>query len=248
MGKRPSFQTYPGDWLRDSISGCSLAAQGLWLRMMFIAHDSERYGYLQQNGKPIPHDSIARRSGAHSVEQYLALLQELDDAGVPSRTPDGVIYSRRMVRDERERELTAQRVSKHRSNGKCNARVTPKYEEEVEEEKGFDLVVQDQDLKTKPSKKTSCRVPSTYVVSDEMRAFAARNKLPDPDLHIAEFIDYWTAQPGQRGVKSDWDATFRNWLRRAQNFKGNGNGKLSFEQRAQEEREIARQYAARTSG
>lgn len=27
------------------------------------------------------------------------------------------------------------------------------------------------------------------------------------------FTDYWIAQPGQRGVKLDWDATWRNWMR-----------------------------------
>jgi hypothetical protein len=30
-----------------------------------------------------------------------------------------------------------------------------------------------------------------------------------------KFIDYWRAQPGQRGVKLDWPATWRNWMRRA---------------------------------
>ncbi|UXZ57063.1 hypothetical protein [Curtobacterium sp. Arg-1] len=28
------------------------------------------------------------------------------------------------------------------------------------------------------------------------------------------FVDYWIAQPGQKGVKTDWDATWRNWMRR----------------------------------
>lgn len=27
------------------------------------------------------------------------------------------------------------------------------------------------------------------------------------------FRDYWKAQPGQRGVKADWFATWRNWCR-----------------------------------
>ncbi|WP_437582702.1 hypothetical protein ACSAGD_10580 [Paramicrobacterium sp. CJ85] len=31
------------------------------------------------------------------------------------------------------------------------------------------------------------------------------------------FIDYWIAQPGQKGVKLDWDATWRNWMRRKHN-------------------------------
>lgn len=29
------------------------------------------------------------------------------------------------------------------------------------------------------------------------------------------FVDYWVAQPGQRGTKVDWAATWRNWMRRA---------------------------------
>jgi uncharacterized protein YdaU (DUF1376 family) len=32
---------------------------------------------------------------------------------------------------------------------------------------------------------------------------------------LAKFRDYWTAQPGQKGVKTDWPATWRNWCRKA---------------------------------
>lgn len=31
----------------------------------------------------------------------------------------------------------------------------------------------------------------------------------------AKFVDYWISAPGQRGVKLDWPATWRNWMRRA---------------------------------
>lgn len=46
-----------------------------------------------------------------------------------------------------------------------------------------------------------------------------------PDLDAKEvfdsFKDYWIAQPGQKGVKTDWDATWRNWVRRQQAPKKN---------------------------
>ena len=116
--KRPSFQFYPGDWIRDSVAGCSLAAQGLWLRMMIVAHDCDPYGYLGQNGTPMPPDSIARRCGCESVEQYSQLLSELREAGVPSRTDNGVIFSRRMVRDESLREVRASGGSESLNNPK----------------------------------------------------------------------------------------------------------------------------------
>ena len=77
-----------------------------------------------------------------------------------------------------------------------------------------------------PKDKHGTRIPSGFKVSEEVRQFAQENHLPDPDLHIAEFIDYWTAIAGSRGIKLNWDATFRNWLRRAKTFNhGAGNGK-----------------------
>ena len=39
------------------------------------------------------------------------------------------------------------------------------------------------------------------------------------------FIDYWRAQPGQKGVKTDWPATWRNWMRRAQSDRERTTGR-----------------------
>lgn len=30
-----------------------------------------------------------------------------------------------------------------------------------------------------------------------------------------KFMDYWTSVSGSRGTKLDWDATWRNWMKRA---------------------------------
>ena len=35
------------------------------------------------------------------------------------------------------------------------------------------------------------------------------------DAQLAGFCDYWHAKAGAQAVKLDWDATWRNWLRRA---------------------------------
>lgn len=40
----------------------------------------------------------------------------------------------------------------------------------------------------------------------------------DYDLELKLFIDHWIAQSGKAGVKLDWVATFRNWLRKAQKW------------------------------
>ncbi|MCC7423588.1 MAG: hypothetical protein IT428_25240 [Planctomycetaceae bacterium] len=117
-GKNPGFYFYPGDWLRDGISGCSLAAQGLWLRMLILAHDCTPRGVLEVNGSPMPDAMIARKCGC-DVAEFGTLVAELDAAGVVSRARSGAWYSRRMVRDSEQRAS----VSKERSEaGKKGAR------------------------------------------------------------------------------------------------------------------------------
>ena len=130
MSKRslPWLQFYPSDWLSDSVAGCSLAAQGLWLRMLFIAHNSQRYGYLEMDGRPIPDEQLFRRCGCSSIEEYRNLFAELQAAGVPSRTEAGVIFSRRMARDQQERDAAAERKRQSRAS---HALVTPVSQGEV---------------------------------------------------------------------------------------------------------------------
>lgn len=38
-----------------------------------------------------------------------------------------------------------------------------------------------------------------------------------------KFVDYWTAKAGKDATKLDWDATWRNWIRRAAENPRTGN-------------------------
>jgi hypothetical protein len=113
--KRPAFQFYPGDWLRDTaLRACSLAARGLWMDMISFMHQGYPYGYLTLPAKdgdkdtlrPILPTILARMVGA-APEEVEGLLVELEHAGVFSRTDDRTIFSRRMVSDEKIRETRA---------------------------------------------------------------------------------------------------------------------------------------------
>lgn len=67
------------------------------------------------------------------------------------------------------------------------------------------------------------RLPQDWQPGTELRAWAAAKR---PDLALGDVIenfrDYWHAQPGQRGVKLDWDATFRRWVREQKRPPGAG--------------------------
>jgi len=139
--KRPSFQFYPGDWLQDtSLRACSLAARGLWIDMLSFMHQGTPYGYLTlrsvKDGKdilqPILPAVLARMVGG-STEEVERLLAELEAAGVFSRDANGVIFSRRMVQDEKVRELRAAggvqslknpNVPRPKSNGRTPSRIS----------------------------------------------------------------------------------------------------------------------------
>jgi hypothetical protein len=115
--KRPSFQFYPGDWLQDTaLRACSLGARGLWADMLCYMHQGTPYGHLtlpavsEDGGKdilrPILPPVLARMVGGTS-EDVEGLLVELEHAGVFRRSAEGVIFSRRMVQDEKLRETRA---------------------------------------------------------------------------------------------------------------------------------------------
>lgn len=48
--------------------------------------------------------------------------------------------------------------------------------------------------------------------------FAKQNGIANPAEEYEKFKDYWFSQAGAKGVKLDWQATWRNWCRSAKTF------------------------------
>lgn len=103
MSTNPHTNWYWNDWDADqALALCSLAAQGLWMRMLSIA--SKAGGYVRVNGTACSTQDIAILVG-RSTEEVAPLIAELGERGVYSRTRDGTIYNRRFVRDEKNRKI-----------------------------------------------------------------------------------------------------------------------------------------------
>ena len=70
--------------------------------------------------------------------------------------------------------------------------------------------------------KRGSRLAQDWFLTKSMGEWASQER-PDIDVRqVAEqFKDYWVAQPGQKGVKLDWDATWRNWVRNTKAVKAN---------------------------
>lgn len=61
------------------------------------------------------------------------------------------------------------------------------------------------------------KLPDDFKPTTEMVSWARAEGLADDftKSQHAKFIDYWIAQPGAKGRKADWPATWRNWMRNA---------------------------------
>lgn len=114
MAKRPSFQFYPGDWLRDTaLRTCSVAARGLWIEMICLMHEGQPYGHLKVGEKVIDARTLARMVGSNP-RTIRSLLDQLLHANVCEKSSDGTIISRRMIRDE---EIRTKRAEGGRKGG-----------------------------------------------------------------------------------------------------------------------------------
>lgn len=78
---------------------------------------------------------------------------------------------------------------------------------------------------TKPTRRaaTGTRLPEDWTPSPDLIAWTRANApAAATDREVERFRDYWTAQPGTKGRKTSWDATWRNWARRCQDKAASG--------------------------
>lgn len=106
---------YWNDWLSDpALRRSSFAARGLWFDLLCIAAQHDPIGYIAVNNEALLANDIARMVGG-SESEVSTLLQELDRNGVLSRNRNGLLFSRRMIRDDKKRR-TAQQNGKMGGN------------------------------------------------------------------------------------------------------------------------------------
>lgn len=100
----PYMPFYIGDWFKSpDIRALPLDVRMIWFEMLCLMWESKKRGYLQINGMKTDDKFIAKMLGI-DVKVYKKSLKILEKFGVFSRDENGVIYSRRMVKDEEIRQ------------------------------------------------------------------------------------------------------------------------------------------------
>lgn len=123
MGKRPSYQWYPGDWKKDpAVQALSPESRAFWREALDVLFESDTKGQLTAT-----REAWSRVTGVpvEWIDTFLSENELARTCDVTVCNGTVTLMSRRILRDERERELTRKRVAKHRAATECNAPVTP---------------------------------------------------------------------------------------------------------------------------
>lgn len=201
-----------GDYRRDT-SHLSMLEHGAYRQLM------DTY-YLTEKPLSLSHADLMRTHSARSADEVQAIENVLKDFFIC--TDEGYIHKRcdveieafhaksssasesakaRWARVRAEKEADAMRMH---SEGNANHKPITKNQEPLTKDQ--------KPSSTKAAKKT--KIPDPFMLTAEMRAWAVESA-PKVNLktETESFVDYWR---GEAKTKADWPATWRNWIRRAQ--------------------------------
>ena len=200
MAALPYMQLYVADYLADT-AHLTAAQHGAYLLLIF--------NYWQR-GNPLNNSNERLANVARmTVEEWeiaKPVLSEFFEI-------DGDDW--RHERIERDLLAVTSKSIKARAAGKASA-ASKANERSTGVEQTLNHTDTDTDKeKSKQSRgATASRLPADWKPDEAGLAFC---KAERPDLQadsVADrFRDYWTAQPGAKGRKTDWPATWRNWVR-----------------------------------
>ena len=89
---------------------------------------------------------------------------------------------------------------------KASAKPSPKTKPNQEQEQEQELV--------EAKQQRGSRLPADWKPSDVDNQFCKTERPDlDPEKTADRFRDYWISQPGAKGIKLNWSATWRNWVR-----------------------------------
>lgn len=230
MSEMPWSKFFWSDWESDQgLRLCSLAAQGLWMRMLCVCAKGDPKGFLAINGNPLDSTGVARLCGI-SAEEAETLMDELQLNGVFSRDRRGWIYNRRMVKDAKKSATGKKFANKRWSQADENKREKdPPNRPPTGAPKTQKPEARSQKKKEEPngsSKKKGCRLDPSWQLPKPWGEWAIAKGLTEAETRnqAERFRNYWIAVPGAKGVKLDWEATWRNWVLRAIDSPANPKG------------------------
>lgn len=217
MSKRPWYKRYGGDFIQGTLH-MTLEEKGAYSVILDLIYD---------RGAPIPDDPqwIARACGCSTRKwnQLRARLIELGKITASDGLIDNARAKKQRFSEEIEHDKLAENGSKgaekKRQNGQLSLINNDLEEKGLHEPQKPNQKPDTRSQKEEPppnggGRARGTRLPEGSEFPDEWRQWAIAEGCAEPERIWPKFHDYWIAQPGQRGVKRDWFATWRNWVRK----------------------------------
>jgi hypothetical protein len=237
----PYFNFYPADWLTDtSLRLCSPETRGVWIDLLCHMSVSSERGFLLINGHVLDTKGIQKLSGI-SPKKFKKVFEELFSFGIIKQDEKGRFYSKRMVNDERLRQVRRE-VGKKGGNPNLKKKVNHDVEGLVE-----NLLNQTDNQnstlsksKSKVNKKQECFFNECEILNP-LNDYIKKNcpnvsklkQLSDSDAEklMSEFkfeqitavLDSMENYKPLLKKYSSVNLTLKNWLKNASHDKSNSN-------------------------
>jgi len=219
VGKNPAFQFYPSDWVRD-LEEHPLEIEGAWIRICCKLWWSETRGSLTKN---IDQWAKILRSYQQDAERILNYIgnERIGDV-ITDANGNITVKSRRMIRDEKDRENNTLRQRRFQDKKKYNASITEQSQRSSSSSSSTSV------QKTKAKKEKIELVDNCFktipdALMNKWREVAPGINIPD-EIKKAEL--WLLAHPQKR--RSRYDSFLSNWMVKAQDYfikhGGGGNG------------------------
>lgn len=232
MSDSPFFQFYPSDWLAGT-RGLTASETGVYITLIAMMYEAE--GPVLNDPKRLARLCGSTPSTFKKAIDALVAMGKLthDDRGYSNRRAEIEIEKR----SEKRAAASASANERWKKNNKkqqteaaiasdlqCerNANQKPDTREEKEEAKAS-------------SKKRGSRLTADWQLPKPWGDWAVAKGLSEADTRqeADNFRDYWISAAGTKGVKLDWEATWRIWVRKAivdrqqrQSLKSSQGGRL----------------------
>ncbi|MCP4354671.1 MAG: hypothetical protein GY793_03360 [Proteobacteria bacterium] len=203
----------------------------LFIHLLLKANfqDARWKGVLVKKGSLITSlDSLSQQTGLsiQNVRTCLTRLKKSKEITIKTTSKFRIItvVSYDLYQSDNKQVTGKQQATNNQvtSNQQTNNKqlTTTKEVKEVKKEKDNLKVIQKGNSK-KASRFNAERDFSTRaILPSDFLEYAMNNGFSanDASEHFQNFADYWESVPGNKGLKLDWLATWRNWLRRSGSF------------------------------
>ena len=220
---------YPSDWIAGTAR----------MNRMQKAVYFDICCYNWDKAEAVPESELTLMFG--DIDGWQEILDQLIAANKLDRTPNGIANGRAIAEAKASYETWTKKVEGGRAGAKkrWSAKRKPKKTNDKSDDRtpngmGIGVPIDNHnhnhnhnhidrgapDGAAKSEKGT--RWKSGQQVPDEWRQWAIDQRYKPRDVReqADSFSDYWAGKPGKDGVKLDWEATWRNWMRKAEQYSG----------------------------